>query len=187
MNHLRIALFVAMLSVPLSAGATVVLALSMEELTSRAPLVVHATVHRSDAAWDEAHARIWTWTELVVKDTLKGTPSATVLVKQPGGTVGGGTLGVSGVATFTPGEEVVLFLEPAPDEAGTWVPVSMSASKVSFEERFGAKLARRDLSGLVFAYPGKKGVVHPVDERETLGTASAFLSRIRNAAKRGGR
>jgi hypothetical protein len=174
----------AILLAPLSALATVVLSLSMEEMTARAPLVVHAVVNASEPAWDDAHGKIWTWTELVVKDTLKGRAVPTVLVKQPGGVVGDIGMQVDGVATFTPGEEVVLFLEPAPDEAGAWVPVAMSASKVTFEARPGAKLAKRDLSGLAFAKHGQKGVVTPVDDREVLGTADAFLARIRAAVKK---
>lgn len=165
--------------------ATVVLSLSFEELTARAPLVVHATVHASNTDWDQEHAKIWTWTELVVKDTLKGERVSTVLVKQPGGMVGEVGQHVSGAATFAPGEEVVLFLEPAPDERGAWVPVSLSASKVTFEDRFGVKVARRDLSGLAFATPGKQYVAQPADEREVVSTAEAFLARVRAAVKGG--
>ena len=179
--------FALALLAPLTALGTVVLSLSFEELTARAPLVVHARVNASNVAWDDEHAKIWTWTELVVKETLKGTPVTTVLVKQPGGVVGEVGMEISGAATFAPGEEVVLFLEPAPDEKGSWVPVSMSASKVSFEDRFGVKIARRDLSGIAFARPGQQYVALPVDEREVLGPVEAFLSRIRAAAKRGGR
>ncbi len=172
---------------PLTALGTVVLSLSFEELTARAPLVVQARVNASSVAWDDEHAKIWTWTELVVNETLKGTPFATVVVKQPGGVVGEMGMEVSGVASFVPGEEVLLFLEPAPDEKGAWVPVSMSASKVSFEDRFGVKIARRDLSGLAFSKPGQQRLVQPVDEREVLGPVDAFLARIRAAVKRGGR
>ena len=182
MARLRLALFAAALLISSSALATVVLALTMEELTARAPLVVHATAQRSLVAWDEPRAKIWTWTELVVKETLKGAPLETVLVKQPGGVVGEVGQQVLGVATFKPGEEVVLFLEPAPDEPGAWVPVSMSASKVTLEQRFGARIARRELSGLGFATPGEQRVKEP--EREVLGTADAFLARIKAAVKR---
>jgi hypothetical protein len=179
-----VVLALALLAPSLALG-TVVLSLSFEELTARAPLVVQATVHASNTDWDSEHGKIWTWTELVVKDTLKGERVSTVLVKQPGGIVGAIGQHVSGAATFKDGEEVVLFLEPAPDERGAWVPVSMSASKVTFEDRFGIRVARRDLAGLAFATPGKQFVAQPADEREVVGTADAFLARIRAAAKRG--
>ena len=183
MARFRPALFaIALLSS--SALATVVLALTMDELTARAQLIVHATAQRSVVGWDEPRARIWTWTELVVTETLKGDAASTIVVKQPGGVVGEVGQEVSGVATFKPGEEVVLFLEPSPDEPGVWVPVSMSASKVTLEERFGARVARRQLSGLAFARPGEKRVVEPAGGLEVLGTADAFLARIRVQVKR---
>jgi hypothetical protein len=172
---------------PLGALASVVMSLTMEELTARSPLVVHGTVHRVESGWDDERAKIWTWAEVVVRETFKGPRLATVLVKQPGGVVGEFGQEVSGVARFTPGEEVVLFLEPAPDEDKTWVPFSLSASKVTLVERFGGRVARRDLSGLSFAVPGKRGVIRPVDEQETLGLADQFLARIRAAAKGGAR
>lgn len=167
---------------PLGALASVVVQLSIEELTAQAPLVVRGRVHQSVADWDQEHAKIWTWTEVVVSETLKGGATSTVLVKQPGGVVGEFGQDVAGVARFSPGEEVVLFLEPAPDERGAWIPTSLTASKVSLVERLGVKVARRDLHGITFARPGQKGVVRPVDELETLGLADRFLSRVRAAA-----
>ena len=184
MARLRPALFAVALLISSSALATVVLALSMEELTARAPLIVHAVAQGSNVAWDEPHAKIWTWTELSVKETLKGEVTTHVVVKQPGGVVGEVGMEIAGIATFKPGEEVVLFLEPAPDEPGTWVPVSMSASKVTLEERFGTRVAKRDLGGLAFARVGEQRVVEPRQEREILGTADAFLARIKAAVTR---
>ena len=190
MARLRPALFAVALLISSSAVATVVLALSMEELSARAPLIVHAVAQGSNVAWDEPHAKIWTWTELCVKETLKapstslGLNGGTLVVKQPGGVVGEVGMEIAGVATFKPGEEVVLFLEPAPDEPGIWVPVSMSASKVTLEERFGTRVAKRDLGGLAFARVGEQRVVEPRQEREILGTADAFLARIKAAVTR---
>jgi hypothetical protein len=51
----------------------------------------------------------------------------------------------------------------------------------------GQVVALRDLSGLSFARYGEKNLVQPVDERERLGTAEAFLARVRAAAKGGAR
>lgn len=179
-------LFVVAVLAPLSVFATVVLSMSVEEMAQRAPLVVRGTVHRVDTQWDEAGGKIWTWSEVVVRETLKGQPRTTALVKQPGGTVGAVSQHVSGVATFAPGEEVVLFLEPAVDDADSFVPMAMAASKVTLGQRFGQAVAWRDLSGLTFARLGAKGVVKPVEELEVLGRADAFLERVR-VAVRGGR
>lgn len=174
-----------LLAAPLTALATVVMALSMEELTTMAPVVVHGTVQRSVTNWTEDKRGIWTWTEVSVRETLKGPRAATVLVKQPGGVLEGIGQSVSGAARFQEGEEVVLFLEPAVDERSAYVVLAMSAGKVTLEQTTGPKVARRNLSGLSFARRGAPGAAAPVIERETLGTAEAFLARIRAAAKGG--
>lgn len=181
--------FVAALAVLIAAPAlaTVVMALTMEEMTAMAPVVVHGSVRRTETSWDDGKRKIWTWAEIDVRETLKGAPLRTALVKQPGGVVGGIGQSVSGAATFEAGEEVVLFLEPAVDEKGAFVVLALSAGKVKFEGTVGPKVARRDLSGLSFATSGKRGVAGPVVEREHLGAAEAFLTRIRAAVKGGAR
>lgn len=168
-----------------AALATVVMALTMEEMTAMAPVVVHGHVRRSVTDWDEAHRSIWTWTEVEVRESLKGPKLRTALVKQPGGVVGGIGQSVSGVATFEAGEEIVLFLEPAVDEKNAYVVLAMGAGKVTLESSLGPKIARRNLAGLSFARRGGRGVAGPVVERENLGTAEAFLQRIRLAVKGG--
>ncbi|MBE2249267.1 MAG: hypothetical protein IAE78_06935 [Myxococcus sp.] len=174
---------VALALAPLTALATVVMALSLEELTERAPVVVHGTVRRSVTGWAEGKRGIWTWTEIAVRESLKGAPRTTALVKQPGGVLDGVGQRVSGAGRFEEGEEVVLFLEPAVDEPNAFVLLAMAAGKVTLEGTVGPKVARRDLKGLSFAQRGGKGVAGPVAERETLGTAEAFLARVRAAAK----
>ncbi len=167
----------------LPAFATVVMALTIEELTQRTPVIVHGSVQRTVTNWTVDHRGIWTWTEISVREALKGEVKATVLVKQPGGKMGALTQSVSGAATFEAGEEVLLFLEPAVDEPGAFVLMGLSAGKVKFESPMGSRLATRNLSGISFAHAGKKGLAGPVAEREILGTADAFLARVRAAVK----
>jgi hypothetical protein len=185
MRLLRRSLLLGVL-LALPALATVVMSVTIEELVTRTPVIVHGTVHRSEANWDREHRSIWTWTEIVVREPLKGAAKTTVLVKQPGGVVGGLGQSVSGAARFEPGEEVVLFLEPAVDEPGAFVLMGLSFGKVTLESVPGAKVARRNLKGLALARPGRAGIVGPVSELETLGTADAFLARIRKVAAVGG-
>jgi hypothetical protein len=172
--------------VALPAVATVVASVTIEELIARTPVIVHGTVNRSEANWDAEHRSIWTWTEIVVREPLKGRPTATVLVKQPGGVVGQLGQSVSGAARFEGGEEVVLFLEPAIDEPGAFVLMGLSFGKVTLDSGPGAKVAKRNLKGLSLARPGRQGVIGPVSELEVLGTADAFLARIRKAVVAGG-
>lgn len=180
----RFIVTLALMLVPLTSFATVVMALSMEELTARSPLVVRGVVHRVDTQWGE-YNRIWTYAEVVVHETFKGSVRTTVLVKQPGGFIEGRGQSVAGAAQFKAGEEVVLFLEPATDETNTFVPYSMAASKVTLADKGGKRLATRDLSGISFAVQGRRGLLEVRDPDELLGFADQFLSRIRLAAKGG--
>lgn len=177
------ALAVALVS--LFASATVVVSETIDEMARRVPLIVRGKVARSVSGWDEAHRRIWTWTELVVSDPVKGTAPKIVLVKQPGGEADGIGQAVSGVAKFHEGEECILFLEPAPDEAGAWRVSGLAAGKVQIVSDQGKTVALRVLDGLSFAAPvGKK--VEPVLPREMLGTPEQFIARLRSANAKGG-
>jgi hypothetical protein len=95
----------------LPAGATTLIRRDVAELSSLSDTVVHGTVRRVQSRWSGDRRRIITDVEIQVTDTLKGQPGGTVLVTQPGGTVGDIGQTVHGLASFTPGEEVVVFLE----------------------------------------------------------------------------
>jgi hypothetical protein len=73
--------------------------------------VVRGKVVSSQARWTADHGRIITDTTIEVAEALKGRPAKTVVVMQPGGEVGDVGQRVDGVASFHPGEEVVVFLE----------------------------------------------------------------------------
>lgn len=168
------------------ASATVVVHETLDDMARRVPTIVHGRVARSVAGWNDDKTRIWTWTELVVTETLKGKHAPLVLVKQPGGEVGPIGQAVAGAATFREGEEVVLFLEPAPDEPGAYRVSGLAAGKVAIVPWRGQPAAVRDLKGLAFAAPGGR-MVEPVEGPEFLGGGERFLARLRELAKGGGR
>jgi hypothetical protein len=105
------ALLPAVLLLSLSASATTMLRADLPELTRSADTIVHGTVRRMESRWSGDGRRILTDVEIQVTETLKGQAGGTVLVTQPGGRVGDIGQQVSGLASFTPGEEVVVFLE----------------------------------------------------------------------------
>jgi hypothetical protein len=115
------------------AHAATVLRLTFEELTARSDAVVRGRVVGSTAKLDPQKGRIATFTEVEVTESVKGAPAKKVTVRQPGGEAGGIGQSVAGAARFTPGEEVVLFLQRAPDEAAVFQVLSMSAGKVRLE------------------------------------------------------
>ena len=167
-------------------SATVVVYETLDDMARRVPLIVRGKVARNVSGWDDNHRRIWTWTELVVSDTVKGAPSKLVMVKQPGGEADGIGQAVAGVATFREGEDCILFLEPAPDEKGVWRVSGLSAGKVQVASDQGKTVAMRVVDGLSFAAPAGKKVA-PVVPRELLGTPEQLIARLRAANATGGK
>ncbi len=180
--------FAALAAVCLAAlaSASVVVDESLDDMARRVPTIVRGRAVRSVAGWNEERTRIWTWTEIVVAETLKGKPQATILVKQPGGEVGPIGQAVAGVARFREGEDCVLFLEVAPDEPGVFRVSSLSAGKVSLGEWRGQPAAVRQTEGLAFA-TAQGRAVERTGGVELLGSPDTFLSRIRAAVKGGAR
>lgn len=87
------------------------LALDVSGLSRSADAVVQAKVEKVTARWTKDGGRIVTDIELRVVEAWKGAASGTVKVMQPGGVVGEIGQRVDGIASFAPGEEVVVFLE----------------------------------------------------------------------------
>jgi hypothetical protein len=176
----KAALVAGLVSSTLAFG-TVVIAQSIEEMAKAAPVVARGKVVAVQTRWNDGERKIWTYAELKVTDGIKGRPAgASVLVRSPGGEVGERGQEVSGAAKFAVGEDVLLFLEPAPDDAGVFNVWSLAAGKVSFEQRLGESRAVRHLEGIAF-YQRPGAAVFRVDQTD-LGEASAFVARVRAAA-----
>ncbi len=174
------------LALSTSAVATVVVAQSLEEMAAAAPVIVVGKVGQVQSRWDEARARIYTYAEIASGEHLKGEAPKTFLVRQPGGEVGPIGQQVSGAAQFEAGEDVALFLEKAPDEAGVFIVYAMAAGKVLFEtSRVGEVRAVRHLEGLAF-YELSATAKPRLRQSgpDDLGTPAQFLSRVRAAVAR---
>lgn len=142
------------LALVLQAGpsrADLVIDLSVDEMARASSVVVHGTVTRVDAAWDDSRTRIFTEVDIDVSSYLSGQGPDQVRIRQVGGRVGDVELRVTGQPSFAVGEEVVVFLEP--DGSGSpdrWVVVCMAAGKftVTYDRTTGERVVRRDVRGL---------------------------------------
>ena len=103
-----------------ASSATTVKPLSVEELTARSTHVVRARAVESHSAWNAGHTLIYTETRFTAEENLKGTAPSTFTVRQIGGSAEGYTQKVSGVRSWRPGEETVLFLRPSETNDGTY-------------------------------------------------------------------
>lgn len=102
-------------AVPSVAGATVVVPITVQDLTRTSDDVVVATVVQGRSQWQGG--RIVTDYQLQVAAVMKGAlaPGATTVVRLPGGVVGRIGQTVAGVAPLTRGTTYLLFLATGPD------------------------------------------------------------------------
>jgi hypothetical protein len=122
MRRPLVSLFVACLltvGIAASARASLVLALDLPTMVSRADHVVVVDVASVKADWDARHEQILTTIDLVVVESWKGgaAPASHITVVQPGGTVGDLTQTIHGMTRFVPGERAVVFLSGRADRA----------------------------------------------------------------------
>ncbi len=92
------------------AHATLVQAFDFDALSGFANAIVRGRVVDIESSWEGR--MIYTEVLVEVAECLKGDCNRTVVVAVVGGTVGNLVAHVEGVARYTLGEDVVLFLEP---------------------------------------------------------------------------
>lgn len=131
---------------PPPAGATTMIARSVEDLTLAATSVVRARTLATRSAWDERR-RIVTTVRLRAEETLAGAivPGAEFEVRHFGGVVDGIAMDVIGAPAFTAGEEVVLFLAPGPRGTLETVDLAQGKLEVVRDASGRERLTRRDL------------------------------------------
>src|SRR3954466_3676313 len=102
-----------------SASASLVLALDLPTMVTRADHVAVVDVASVKSDWDGNHEQILTTIDMVVVESWKGgaAPGTHVTVIQPGGTVGDLTQTVHGMTHFVAGERAVVFLAGRPERA----------------------------------------------------------------------
>ena len=85
--------------------------MSLEELISKASIILRGTVSKVESHWNESQTMIYTSVTVSVESYFKGgTVAKVVTIEVPGGTVGETTLWVSDTPSFEEGQEVILFL-----------------------------------------------------------------------------
>lgn len=111
------------------AGATVLLALEVEDLAVMAPVVLVGEVNAVESSWNPQKTKIHTRVLITPIEVLKGPADlGTVTVKFLGGKVGDTVASLPGVPRFEVGEKVLLFLEPRKDKDG-YLPVGFFQGK----------------------------------------------------------
>jgi hypothetical protein len=150
------------------------------ELVALSEVILTGRVASVVSAWDATGGGIYTYVTLDVSDVIKGwVPANRVVIKQLGGRVGDLRLAVAGQASFSPGEETVVFLEVRPRDDSLYT-AALWQGKWSVElDGTGQRVAaRRD--------PGEaRGLFRTGGERRGLAPFLSFLrARAGDASRR---
>jgi hypothetical protein len=124
------------------AGATTLMRMSLVQMSHAAQLIVRARCLDNSTRWDAGE--IWTFTSLDVEEVWRGSAPSQISVRLLGGRVGNITSTVSGVPRFSPGEEVVLFLEPTPRGDFSIVSWEQGTFRIRRDARTGNEVAAQD-------------------------------------------
>jgi len=158
------AVLVGALGSVVPARATSMVSMSMEQLTQASSDIVQGHVVSQVSQWNATHTQIITITTFAVSQSLKGSASSSVQVRQLGGTVGPVTQTIMGDVSFRAQGEYILFLEPAGGETFHVVGLSQGAYPVfqdatSNGERVALPLTQAGVQNLVSGGGGPVGTV----------------------------
>jgi hypothetical protein len=99
--------------------------MSLDQLAQASTEVIRGHVVSQATLWNPAHTRIYTYTTIAVEQTYKGNPASTLIVQQPGGTIGNVHVFVAGTIQFHSQAGYVLFLERSAADPSKFLPVGM--------------------------------------------------------------
>src|SRR5262249_7344577 len=132
-----------------SATATTFVSMTERALARSADAIVAGTVRGIETVADGAGA-IRTLVSIEVERTYKGAPHDLVMLREPGGRVGGRMLWIAGAPAFTVGERDLLFLSADPDGGARVTALGMgqyhldgSGDRLRAERRLSEPVLRR--------------------------------------------
>lgn len=135
---------VLVLAAAISAQATIMQYLEVEDLARLSSDVFHGRVIEASTYWNAEHTKIYTAIQVQVQEALKGgiTPGQIVTVTQLGGEKDGVMLDFAGRPQFSAGERVVLFTTRG--KKSDFFIVGLKQGKMQVEGDFVV----RDFSGI---------------------------------------
>ena len=179
----RLVLAVALALAPL-ASATTIVRLAFDELAHASQVIVHGTVTRVEVvAVGGDERRLRTQVDIAVAETLAGAPRQLLRLDLVGGRRGKWALTIPGMPSFTPGEEVVLFLEDLgprpPSTAPRYALTGLGQAKFTVTTSGGVRRVTRSLGGAhLVSRPGSPDV-HRSETPEAPETLDELLGAVR--------
>jgi hypothetical protein len=148
----------AILAMAVVSDATTLAKLRFDDLAQQASAIGRMQCLRVESYWK--NGEIWTRTEFTVLEEYKGTAPRIVTVEMPGGVVGHLHSRVEEVPAFVPGEEVYLFLWPAPDGVFHILGWSQGAFRIRRDKSTGLELVTQDSASAPIFDPVTKEFRH---------------------------
>ena len=163
-----------------SASATTVLKISLNEMTLGSDLIIQGSIKSAETValgGNERHLQ--THVVVNVRNVLKGQKGMKSLrLELMGGKLGKWITHIPGMPTFTPGEEVVLFLEKT---RTNWALTGLSQGKFVVQKGSdGVQRVRRTVDGLHFMKRNKRGQIAETEPpKPMVQELGSFLAEIR--------
>jgi hypothetical protein len=109
------ALFLPALFFLHTASASDIPRVTFEQLTDNSEIIATGNITRTWTDWDPDHKYIWTHFELAVSAVHKGTEVRTIDIAEPGGSLNGIVMSISGATGYNVGDHVLVFLTRMPN------------------------------------------------------------------------
>lgn len=117
------------------AQATQIIYRSPKQMGEESALVVSGRVTGVRSYWNDTNTKIFTETHVAIDRSYKGGAGGTISVVQLGGIVGHVQMKVEGALAWSPGDEVLLFLEPFSDDRYMVYGLSQGRYEIERDER----------------------------------------------------
>ena len=172
---LLLLLAAAAIFLALSAQATIMQRLEIEELTRNSSDIFHGQITSTQTYWNAEHTRIYTGVTVRINETFKGAArrGETIKVVQLGGEKDGRKTDYAGRPEFAAGESVVLFTTRTRSNELTVVALKQGKMSVNGE------YVTRDFSGLTLMERSQSGrELQPVKAAAVQLTLTELRQRI---------
>ncbi|MEO5925151.1 MAG: hypothetical protein ABIR70_15125 [Bryobacteraceae bacterium] len=157
--------------------AAVVPRMAFEQLVSDSPRIVHGKVVAADVARSGQY--LWTHYRIQVFDSLRGALPSEITVSEPGGTLDGVSMQVTGAVPFRLAEEVVLFLYQTP--IGFWRIRGSAQGKFDVSGSASGKRVRAAMRSIETLPSVRAATGRSIDSIDG-STLTDFLNEIRREA-----
>jgi len=173
--------FLLFLGTGMASAATSV-PITFDSLVRQSDYVVYGRVVANRSYWEPATGAIWTQTTFLVLDRPKGGSGSTILISEPGGTVGSVGHLIPGIPRFETNQEVVLFLYNAPGRHIRVLGLQQGIYRVALDPATGARVANPLLQQRVAVYSEGLTLSHHSHPTPVPRRLSEFLYVIREKA-----